>query len=85
MYKATQNLESTQVMEMQMEHLFILGLCQLFYIVKRYDSTNNWYMYNNKVNPFNETDRPLKADTTESESTIFGGNELDFLSVMVSS
>ena len=56
------------------------GFKPAFLILKRYDSTNNWYMYNNKVNPYNETDRPLKADTSESESTIFGGNELDFLS-----
>ena len=56
------------------------GFKPAFLIVKRYDSTNNWYMYNNKVNPFNETDRPLKADTDETEATIFGGNELDFLS-----
>jgi hypothetical protein len=56
------------------------GFKPAFLIVKRYDSTNNWYMYNNKVNPFNETDRPLKADTSETEATIFGGNELDFLS-----
>jgi hypothetical protein len=56
------------------------GFKPAFLIVKRYDSTNNWYMYNNKVNPFNETDRPLKADTSEDEATIFGGNELDFLS-----
>jgi len=56
------------------------GFKPAFLIIKRYDSTNNWHMYNNKVNPFNETDRPLKADTSESEATIFGGNELDFLS-----
>ena len=56
------------------------GFKPAFLILKRYDSTNNWYMYNNKVNPYNETDRPLKADNSESESTIFGGNELDFLS-----
>ena len=56
------------------------GFKPAFLIVKRYDSTNNWYMYNNKVNPFNETNRPLKADTSEDEATIFGGNELDFLS-----
>jgi hypothetical protein len=30
-YKASQDLEATQVMEVQMEHLFIQDLNQLFY------------------------------------------------------
>jgi hypothetical protein len=36
------SLEATQVMEMLMEHLFILGFKPAFVMIKRTDSTGSW-------------------------------------------
>ena len=38
-------------------------------MVKRTDSANNWYMYDNKRNTFNPIDKLLIADLSNAEAT----------------
>ena len=44
------------------------GFKPAFIIGKRTDSANNWYMFDNKRNPFNLTDNKLRVDESSDES-----------------
>jgi hypothetical protein len=45
--------------------------------VKRTDTTNNWRTFDAKRSTFNEVDKRLYLDSSNSEST---GSDIDFLS-----
>ena len=54
-----------------------LGFRPAWFVVKRTDTTNNWRTFDAKRSTFNEVDKRLYLDTTNSEST---GSDIDFLS-----
>ena len=55
-----------------------LGFRPAFFILKRYSSTGNWLIYDNKRDTFNEALSYLVANTTDANST--AGDGIDFLS-----
>jgi len=54
-----------------------LGFRPSWFVVKRTDASNNWRTFDAKRSTFNEVDKRLYLDTTNTEST---GSDIDFLS-----
>lgn len=54
------------------------GFRPAFLVMKRVDSTNNWYMYDSARSAINEVDNQLLGNLTTAETT--GSEEIDFLS-----
>ncbi len=55
------------------------GFKPAFVIMKRTDSTNDWFIYDNTRNPFNETNLRISANQSSAESTQTT-NQIDLLS-----
>jgi hypothetical protein len=74
-------LESTQGMEVQMEHLFIQGFRPAMVLIKRTDTTSNWLLFDNKrAYSYNLISATLKPDTSGAEDTNGAYNNVDFIS-----
>ncbi len=56
-----------------------LGFRPAWVMGKRTDTTNNWYMFDNKRSTFNLTDEKLRADTTATEN-VDSAKAIDMLS-----
>jgi hypothetical protein len=54
------------------------GFKPAWLMIKSYDQTRNWTLFDNKRTPFNEMDGHLHANATVAEQT--GSDEIDFLS-----
>ena len=54
-----------------------LGFKPAFIIFKRTNTTNDWFMVDNKINPFNVTDKMLRPNLSNAEQSF---NNIDFLS-----
>jgi hypothetical protein len=53
------------------------GFKPAFTIIKRTDTTNDWMVGDNKINPFNVTDNMLRANLSNAQQS---GNYVDYLS-----
>ena len=53
------------------------GFRPAWLMIKRTDSANTWYIWDNKRNTFNVCNKELRANTTDAETTT---DKLDFLS-----
>ena len=53
------------------------GFKPAFTIIKRTDTTNDWMVGDNKINPFNVTDNMLRANLNNAQQS---GNYVDYLS-----
>ena len=56
------------------------GFKPAFVILKRTNTSNNWIMFDNKRDPYNEAIRVLFPNTSDDEDAGTGANDLDFLS-----
>ena len=55
------------------------GFKPAWVMMKRFDSTNDWFIYDNTRNPFNETNLRISANQSSAESTQTS-NQIDMLS-----
>jgi hypothetical protein len=78
--KVLASLVLTQVMEAQMEHLFILGLNQLGLLVKQTDVSRTWILYDNKRSNVNVVNDALQPDLSDAEIVNNANLAVDFLS-----
>ena len=77
--KATQNLEATQEIEMQMDTFIYTGFKPAWLMIKKVQLQHEeWYMYDNKRTPFNEIAKGLAANLSGAEFDT--GATIDFLS-----
>ena len=60
------------------EEFVYTGFKPAFVILKRTNTTSDWYMFDNKRNPFNLSNKALDANTSDAEATY--GSGLDLLS-----
>ena len=56
------------------------GFRPAWVMIKRTSGTQNWRMFDNKRNPFNDVDLNLQANTSGAEFESSAYNALDFLS-----
>ena len=56
------------------------GFSPAFVIIKRTNTSNNWIMFDNKRDPFNEAIRVLFPNQSTAEDSGTGANDIDFLS-----
>tara|TARA_R100000353_G_scaffold149439_3_gene107915 strand:- start:1047 stop:2144 length:1098 start_codon:yes stop_codon:yes gene_type:complete len=56
------------------------GFKPAWVMMKRTDSTNDWFIFDSTRNTFNETDLRISANSTNAESDQTGSNPIDILS-----
>ena len=55
------------------------GFSPAWLMIKRSGATENWFIFNNKSDPYNPAGRYILADGTNVENDHSGGNDVDFL------
>jgi hypothetical protein len=78
--KATQSLEAYTGNGSTDGTFVYTGFKPAFVMSKRTDSTENWYMKDNKRDIFNPVDNALYANSSAAELTDWGGATTDYLS-----
>ena len=57
-----------------------LGFKPAWVLIKQTSTTQNWILYDNKINPFNEAVTKLSPNLSNAEDSSTGNNDIDMLS-----
>ena len=57
-----------------------LGFKPAWVLIKQTSTTQNWILYDNKINPFNEAVTKLSPNLNDAEDSSTGNNDIDMLS-----
>ena len=57
-----------------------LGFKPAWVLIKQTSTTQNWILYDNKINPFNEAVTKLSPNLSDAEDSSTGNNDIDMLS-----